>query len=237
MHEVRIFCINLMRTRELALWQRLALLGTFCDTLSRECAAGRQDALPAMLAEFAGLVASGELLASLDQIQPDHGAQAMVFATLWAEKGFDTPSRFQQAVIRQISEKLGADAQGQVSADTLVAVYVRGLARLDEALADAPFLLENYLLNEIFSRLFPFNTQDAYDSFLVLGARFGLLRLLLAAQCSTEGALPAIPELLAAVHLHCRRFQHDGNYTARVHQSMRDSGWASLDKLVMLLRA
>jgi len=236
MNEVRIFCINLMRTRELALWQRMTLLGVLCDALVRHCETGQQAAVPALLAQFAGLVESGEVLAPFEALAPDHRAQAMVFATLWAEKGFDTDSAFQQAIIERISARLGADEYGQASAETLVASYTRGLARLDDALAQAPFLLENYLLNELFSRLFPFNAPNAYDSFLVLTARFGLLRLLLAAECSGEGPLPSVSELLAVVHLHCRRFQHDTDYTTRVHGALRDSDWASLDKVTTLLR-
>ena len=236
MNDVRIFCINLMRTRELALWQRMALLGAFCDALSSRCEAGRHDSVPALMEEFIGLIEGGELLASLSQFQPDVPAQAQVFATLWGEKGFEAPSHFQQAVIRTISARLGANAEGKVDAGTLVAVYTRGLGRLEQALAAAPYLLENYLVNEMFGRLFPFNAPTAYDGFMVLAARFGLLRLLLAAQCSGEGELPSTADLLAVVHLHCRRFQHDKSYTARIHAALRDSGWASLDKLIALLR-
>jgi lysine-N-methylase len=236
MNDVRIFCINLLRTRELALWQRMALLGAFCDALASHCETGRQQAVPALLQEFIGLVESGELLASLSQFQPDVPAQAKVFATLWAEKGFAAPSHFQQAVIRAISARLGANAEGQVDAGTLVAVYIRGLERLEQALAAAPYLLENYLVNEMFGLLFPFNASGAYDGFVVLATRFGLLRLLLAAQCSGEDELPSTADLLAAVHLHCRRFQHDIHYTARIHDALRESGWASLDRMVALLR-
>lgn len=237
MNDIRIFCLNLLRTRELELWQRLALLGVFCESLSRHVAARNYDAVPAMLERFIGVVESGELLASLDGIQPNHQAQAMVFATLWGAKGFASPSQFQQAVIHRISAGLGADENGQVSSTALVAAYGRGLARLDQVLEDAPFLLENYLANEMFLHLFPFNAQDVYDSYLHLVARFGLLRLLLAAQCGAEEALPGIPLLISTVHLHCRRFQHDNDYTRLIHASLHDSGWASLEKLYSLLRA
>lgn len=235
MNELRIFCLNLLRTRELALWQRLALLGLFCEQLSRHLAAGQQAGVPAMLEEFIALIESGAPLAALDAIQPNHQAQAMVFATLWATKGFDTPSTFQQGVIKQISARLGADEQGQSSAASLLASYSNGLARLDEVLAQAPYLLENYLANEMFIHFFPFSAPDPYDSYLHLVARFGLLRFLLAAQCNSE-ELPPVSTLVATVHLHCRRFQHDYHYTRQLHTSLHDSGWAALDKLYCLLR-
>jgi len=236
MSEVRIFCINLLRTRELALWQRLAVLGTFCAALSGLCAEGRQDGIPGLIDDIVRVVENGELLASLASTRPDHASQAMVFSLLWSAQGFESPSPFQLEVIRQISAGLGANVHGQTSADALVAAYTRGLGRLDEAVAQAPYLLENYLANEMFGRLFPFERTDPYESYLRLVARFGLLRFLLAAQCNAE-TLPSLATLVATVHLHGRRFQHDPGYTASVDQALQDSGWAGLDRLGSLIRA
>lgn len=234
--ETRIFCLNLMRTRELPLWQRLALLGTFCDSLTQLCNSNRQAGIPDLIVEFTRLIEGGELIATLDLIQPAYQAQAMVFATLWATKGFETSSPYQQAMMEQIASRFGADANGQVSAEGLVEAYRRGLGRMDEALADAPWLLEHYLVNEMFSQLMPFGGSSPFDSYLQLVARFGLLRMLLAVQCNTEGAVPPIATLVATVQMHCRRFQHVPLYAKRVRESLYDSGWAEMGKLYTLLR-
>lgn len=236
MAEIRIFCLNLLRIRELALWQRLALLGVFCDTLNGVCARGEQETIPAMIDNFVRLVEDGQLVATLDLIQPDHDAQAMVFATLWATKGFASTSAHEEAMMQQISAKFGADAHGQVSADRLVGAYRRGLGRLDAALAEAPWLLEHYLVNEVFTELIPFNGATPYDSYVQLMARFGLLRLILAVQCNTEGDLPPLATMVSTVQLHCRRFQHVPGYTKRVNDSLYESGWAELGKLYTLLK-
>lgn len=236
MADIRMFCLNLMRTRELPLWQRLALLGTFCDTLAQLCTAGGQATIPTMIDDFVRVIENGELTAVLDPIQPDYAAQAMVFATLWAEKGFNTTSPFQEAMMQQIASRFGADASGQVSAEALVGAYRRGLARLDEALLSTPWLLENYVVNEIFSQLLPFGGSSPYDSYLQFISRFGLLRLLLAVQCNTEGEVPSAATLASTVNLHCRRFQHDPAYAKRVKEALYDSGWAEMATLYKLLR-
>lgn len=236
MAETRIFCLNLMRTRELALWQRLALLGAFCDALTVLCARSEQANIPATIAEFVRAIGSGELAGTLDVIQPDHESQAMVFATLWATKGFDARSQLERDVMQQISAGFGADTNGQVSTEGLIAAYRRGLGRLDEALADAPWLLENYVVNEMFTELVPFSGYSPYDSYLQLISRFGLLRLLLAVQCNTQGEVPPLSTLTTTAQVHCRRFQHDPTYVTRVKRSLYESGWAEMSKLYKLLR-
>jgi lysine-N-methylase len=75
-----------------------------------------------------------------------------------------------------------------------------------------------------------------YEHYLQLVSRFGLVRLMLAAQCNTDGALPDAAALVRTVHVFCRRFQHDDSFAAEVNQALKDSGWSRLDKVYSFLR-
>lgn len=237
MNEVRIFCLQLMRTDGLALWQRLAVLGVFCESLTSTLAASRHAEVPALIAHFADLVAQGDMVDALGTLQPNHAAQAMVFSTILADKGFQTATSMETEVVLSVGSRLGAGDDGMVDADTLVASYRRGLERLEQALQAAPHLLEHYVLNEMFLTLFPFVGNSPFDAYLQLVSRFGLLRLMLAAQCNTEGELPGPGLLVKTVHIYCRRFQHQNTFTQRVNGALHASGWGSLDKLYGFLRS
>ncbi|HWJ95086.1 MAG TPA: flagellin lysine-N-methylase, partial [Telluria sp.] len=82
--ELRIFCLNLVRLEGLAVWQRLALLGLFCEGLAQPLAAHDNGAVRALLDGFVALLEQGELLGTVAALQPDVEAQALVFSTLWA---------------------------------------------------------------------------------------------------------------------------------------------------------
>lgn len=237
MNDVRIFCLQLMRTTDLALWQRLAILGVFCERLNVTLANAQHVAVPALLRDFAILIEQGGIVDALRDLRPNHEAQAMVFSTLLADRGFTTTSRMQADQVRMIGANLGADESGQTTAEALVTAYTRGLERLGHALEQAPHLLENYVLNEMFLTLFPFYGVNPFDAYLQLVARFGLLRLILAAQCNNEGDLPDANALVNTVHVYCRRFQHQGTFARRVNGALHASGWASLDKLYGFLRS
>jgi len=237
-NEARIFCLNLMRTRELDLWQRLAMLGAFCETLDlvRSTEIGEPMRVQTMINDFILNIENGALSTAIEPIRSNHEAQAMIFATLWASKGFARPSPHQQTQMTLIAAGLGGNASGQVSGTDLVAAYRRGLDRLDIAIADTPWLLENYLLNEMFAHQFPVGSSSAYDSFLRLFSRFGLLRFLLAARCNADDVLPSPSMLTATVGLQARRFQHDRQFAEEVNRSLHESGWADLAKLNTLIR-
>jgi lysine-N-methylase len=192
--------------------------------------------VPSLLQEFATLVEQGSMVEALRELQPNYEAQARVFAAIFAEKGLITSTSVQSRMLLTVARNLGADDSGYTSPQALVSSYRRGLQRLDEALAAAPYLLENYLLNEMFMMLFPFGDSSPFDCYLQLVSRFGLLRLILAARCNVDGDVPGSAVLVDTVHDYCRRFQHDKLFSRRVNGSLHDSGWASLDRLYGYLR-
>ncbi len=237
LNELRIFCLNLMRAPGLELWQRLAVLGVFCEGLGGALKGGEPGAPRALMENFAALLEQGALQEALAEMQPDHSAQALVFSTLLAGKGFGTTSAVQRSVIEAVARGLGADpTSGQVGREQLIECYRRGVARLPAALEAAPHLLEHYLLNEMFAYFFPFDGADPFASYLQLVARFGLLRLMLAAQCNTEGALPDAATLVRTVQVCCRRFEHDPTFARQVNQALLHSAWGKLEKLYGFLR-
>ena len=232
LHEVRIFCLQLMRSAGLQLWQRLAILGVFCEQLSQVVKKNGPAAMLPLMDEFGGLVASGALLDALGDLQPDHASQAIVFATLWSGKEAPGRTPRQRAVIDAVTANLGADpVTGKASIDALVTAYTRGIQRLPQALDATPYLLEHYILNEMFLHVFPFDATDAYESYLQLVSRYGLLRLMLAAQCASNNPLPDAETLVETVQIFCRRFRHDPNFAKQTSEVLRGEGWDSLDKL------
>lgn len=237
MNEVRIFCLQLMRTDGLELWQKLAVLGVFCETLTDTLANGGHAAVPSLLDSFVSLVEQGLVLDALREMQPNHAAQARVFSTFWQSRTGLTASAVQNQVIAAIAAGLGGDpVSGTVTLENLTAAYSAGVTRLPEALEKAPHLLEHYILNEMFHDLFPFKGSSPYDHYLQLISRFGLLRLMLAAVCNTDGALPDAAALVRTVHVYCRRFQHDDNFAQRVNQALKSCGFDKLEKLYGFLR-
>lgn len=237
MNEVRIFCLQLLRTEGLELWQKLAVLGVFCERLTATLQQAGHAGIPALLQDFVAMVESGMVLDALRELQPNHEIQAQVFALLWQGKLGRRMSPVQQAVQEAVARGLGADVEtGQVSGDQLLEHYRSGLDRLADAMQAAPQLLEHYLLNEMFRGLFPFQSATPYEDYLKLISRFGLLRLMLAARCNADADLPSAQELSQTVQVFCRRFQHDNSWAVRVNTALKNSGWDGLEKVYGFLR-
>lgn len=241
MNEVRIFCLKLVRTQGLELWQRLGLLGYFCEQLSGLLQEGKHAQVAQLMENCVAMIENGLVGDALADMLPDHLSQAVVFASFWSGADLATrasvqKSAVQKKVIDAVVRGFGADTEsGAVAEEQVIEAYVAGLRRLPEALEATPHLLEHFLLNELFRELFPFNSGKPYDDFLQIIARFGLMRLMLAVQCNTEGSLPDASALVSTVQVFYRRFQHDPRF-ARMGQMLKKAGFGTLDKAYRFLR-
>lgn len=88
----------------------------------------------------------------------------------------------------------------------------------------------------MFLNLFPFDTAKPFNSYLRLITRFGLLRLMLAARCHPDGALPDAKALVQTVQVHSRRFHHNASLIRIVDEALGSGDWARLEKVFTLLR-
>lgn len=238
MNEARLFCMQVIRTEALELWQRLAVLGLFCEQLSAILAAPTDAKLRELISNFTEMIERGWVIEALGDMKPDHTTQAQIFAMLWQTKNTRTHSELQRKTMEQIAKGLGAvDESGIVGVDTLTDAYTVGVARLPDALRQAPHLLDHYLLNEMFRELFPFADSSPYQHYLRLVTRYGLVRLMLAALCNGAERLPTPDESINVVHIFCRRYQHDQHFASHVNTALKNSGWDKLEKVYRFLRA
>lgn len=237
MNEIRIFCFQLMRTEGLALWEKLAVLGVFCESITKAVEAGSQHAVPALIEELTVALDNGSITEALKDLRPSHANQAVIFAAMWEAKSLLSHSASQHLILDMIAKGMRTDDADERSHEQqIVDNYRRGIERLVDALREAPYLLEHYLLNEMFSTLFPFGDTTPYEHYLRLVSRFGMVRFVLAAQCNNSAALPAPALLAQTVQVFCRRFQHDPVFARRTSEALHSSGWDHLDKIYSFLR-
>lgn len=237
MNDVRFFCIQLVKSPDLLLWQKLALLGVFCENLTEALKNGGQEKVYQIIEEMSHLFSSGQFFNLFENMKPQYEIQAVTFALLWRLKNQGLTSKYQREVHDSISKSLGASSEsGKLPVSELTAHYEKGVNRIPEALKDAPFFLENYVLNEMFRENFPFGQAFPYEHYLRLITRFGLVRFMLASQCAEDENLPSLSSLSQTVQTFCRRFQHDNQFAVNVNNCLNTSGWSDLQKIFRFLK-
>ena len=241
-NEIRIFCIQLVRTEGLLLWQRLAVLGVFCEALDGLLKQGAGEQAGQLVNDFIALVESGQVVEALAGLPESHEMQSQFFALIWQLRNHGAGTASQEEIQAKVAAGLRPDVEavGEDEAKfeaLLAANYQRGLVRLNGALQATPWLLEHFILNEIIE-IFPFNRNTVLESYLQLIARFGLLRMMLAGVCNQSGeAVPDVALLVKTIQTFCRRFEHDNEFNQLVSNLLVNYADGRLDNVVVFLRA
>jgi len=235
-NEIRGFCFQLVRARELELWQRLAVIGHFCHQLDQLIQRQEHRDITEFLSRFIAQIENGEMLEKLTGVVFNYGVQAQLFFKFWEgqaeRKNSVTQARVQRAVAEGLCGKISGDEQSRQQ--VLTRNYLTGLQRSNRALESTPALLENYLLNEMLGEFFPFGAEAPYQHFLGLMARFGLLRLMLAGVCNAD-PLPEASMLITTTQVFARLYPHPA-FTGTARDALKYLGFDKPERFAELLR-
>ncbi len=172
-HAVRTAIVGLVKDRTRPLWLRLLRIGLLCQRLE-----GGGDA-PALIAGVLG----GDVDRELSAFEANRGARLEVAMRFSDERVRDETSgrRFQEtywAFVEGIASGAGDDLEQLGEAERL---YYRPFMQAH------PHVLENFVLNYVYQRLFPFGRaggerrieRGMFEEFVLLATQFGWMETLL----------------------------------------------------------
>jgi len=236
--KVQNFCLELLGKKDMLIWQKLVLLGLFCESISSLIKGDKLQQIDSVIIETRGLAASNEFFHILESIKAYHDIQALSFIYLWRANDKISHSQHQTEIRKKILSGLGFDLEtGQVNEAKVISSYVSGLQKLEESLKLAPDLITNYILNEIFTSNFPFERGSPFEDYIKLITRFGMVRFLLAAVCNDSEDVTDPQTLTDVIQVFCRRYQHNQNFANDVEKALSNAGWDNLDKAFKFIKS
>lgn len=235
MYETRNWCMQLLQTVELDLTDRLAILGLLCDQLEVLIRERRQAELPLVLNQMTQLVESGALLESVAALPHDDLLQVQLFASLFCG---NAPSPYfprQLHVFATVARGLGAGVVGKIDSETMAGNYSFG-REFVLTNDDLNAVLQRYLLNEVFSSLFPWSYDSPYQHYQRLIVCFGIIRLMLAGYAAAHQRAPTAAEAADVIQVFCRLYAHNAEFTSGVEGLLNRCGWNTMSKLFAVLK-
>ena len=240
---IREFTVRLITNRRYPLWQRLFLLGTFSRRLDAIAHDERKRTVPEFLLDFGEAVDSGTLSAVIESIRPDPATQLEIVLQLVELRGGPCASprllECLTAFASGIGCRPGATRADQI--DRYEAAYRENYTPFFER---HPHILENYLLNQMFRQLFPFDTvlfhpaatPDCAASFASLATRFALIKGMLIGVAGFYGERISEAHVVQVVQTVSRHFEHSPQFLEHAATLLRVRSMNTAKGLTMLIR-
>ena len=241
---IRRLVLALVRNRAYPLWQRLFLLGLFCQRLDTIADGKLQSDIPAFLDDFEGTVASRDQLISMESLPLDHAAQLDVvlrLAGMMLHRSNVRPRFVEciQAFTTGIGNGPGATLESLAthSAHAHDCYYAPFFDR-------HPHVLENYLINTIIRCRFPFGAEGAQAAAPVsmtrecalLTAQFALLKGLLIGVAGFHREAFSAAHVVHTVQAASKHFEHHPEFLNLAYDLLVESRMDGARGMSILLR-
>jgi len=160
--EIRGFTLLLLRDRSYPLWQRLFILGMFCNRLNEMIARREGAFVPQLLRNYAQMIEEGKLRGMMDGIPVPGEAQLVLVMEIVRRNlaiQVNDPShvRFHECVQDFLK---GIQYEDSSTVESRVPFLAEARRIYYEPFMRAqPFIVENYLVNHVFKTRFPFGVN------------------------------------------------------------------------------
>jgi len=228
---IRSVVLKLVGNRRYSLWQRLFLIDVLCRRLDSIAGGELKRSVPAFLADFEANVASGALRPAMETLPVDSAVQLDVvlrLAGLMLHKSNIRPRFVEcvQAFTAGIGNGPGA------TLESLAAHYSFAHDRFYAPFMDRhPHIMENFLVNTILRRQFPFGKEgmragaqlEKAREFSLLAAQFALMRGLLIGVAGHHGPAFSAAHIVHTVQAASKHFEHHPEFLSMAHALLKES--------------
>lgn len=235
MEDTQALIFQILRSQDITLAHRLRIIGLFCERLTELLKQHQPEAVPGLLQELEADLDSGAAMAPFAGMREllDVQAQIATSLSLLGAETFQSPQV--QRILALAAGGLGFTGNQAPDGAVLVSAYELGTARLCEAMASLPWLLEHFVLNEVLRTLFPWGLDYPKQQFAALVVRFATIRLILVGRAAGQDQLLTPQELAETVQAACRRYVHDTNYNRNLDRVLIEMRWEDLSLLLALV--
>lgn len=243
-HEVRQAIALLLRDRARPLWQRMILLGMLCRQLGDITSPEQDVAVPALLAEYAEVVATRSLRQELENLAAQPAAQldfVLQLSDLRVRAGA-SGERFREC----LADALNGLGYSPVALNADYSErYLQAERQFFRPLMDQhPWLLENYLLNYVYRTLFPFGHEasahsaprDIASEYMLLAAQYSALQGLLIGIAGHYREQFGLQHVVRLVQSFSKAVEHNPKFLAQIGAFLRTRNLDTPQGMVTLLK-
>lgn len=231
---IRFFVIQVLQNRELSINERMLIIGMFCRKLQDLIDRGSVHEIPGAIMSYEKFVSEKGLDLNFTDSTQTAKIQMLLLTSLIdarSQTGFSS-HRFVQCFEEFLK---GIKYSYNASVDNVIENYQRALSIYYLPFMNQhEYLLENYLVNSVFSKLFPLaSTNSIFEEFILLAVDYSLIKLLLIGMAGYHESL-TVELTVKLVQSFEKAFEHNPMFSQQLLDAFKDKGYATMPYMAIL---
>lgn len=235
--EIRMFSIQIIKSRDYELWERMIILGLFCKAINETCEKNEVDSIPKVIENYTEMIMQGIFKDSLKDITSQNTIQMEILKELAEEKIFIGVSN--QRYVDCFSDfLLGIKYNGNISLDELANNYNKAYNDYySKLMLKYEYILENFLVNQIFLRVFPFSKGfNIYDNYVLLTIEYSLIKMHLIGMSGFYKETFNVDLVIKLIQSFSKVVDHSDDYLKHIMKLMKDNEYTSIAYMTILVK-
>ncbi len=235
--DLRIFIISLLQDRTYQLWQRLVILGLFCNKLTQLVSACEVHEIPKLIATYRNNLEQDIYRSELDTIPNELTIQMELMKEL-ADERFLTNinnSRFLECFAEFLH---GVQYTAEAKKEEIGARYAEAHNTYYQPfMAQHEYILENYLVNYVFKNLFPVNGEKyILDNYVLLIVHYAMIKMLLIGIAGFHKENFGTDQVIKLIQSFSKVIEHNNAYVKQAFKLLKDNNMNTLAYMAILIK-
>lgn len=234
--DLRIFTITTLQNRNISIEDRLIILGLFLRKYEAIGPVDISEKTRALIVEFNKDINSGAFSDSINQLPTNISFQVSMCKSLIKYRtSFPITSKRYLECFDEMVKGLGMETE--LGSEEVIRQYTEAYEINYKPFMDQhEYILENYLVNYVFTNLFPFDKKSVTDSFMMLVLNFSMIKQHLIGMAKFHEGL-TMDLIVKLVQSYTKTVDHNIAYLQNVEKLMKEHGYVTLAHMVVLVKS
>lgn len=236
-HELRSFTIQVLKSRDYELWERLVVLGLFYQNLEEAFKQKKEEEIECLIEKYINLVIQGDIKNELAKIPVMPKMQLEILSSMLRglcseEIDSDCYMECLSAVLEGL--QLSAEAINQKTEMAYKEAYEEYYLPF---LKQYEYILENYLVNFVFRTLYPFSGEKrVFDNYVTLIVHYSLLQMHLIGMAGFYKDNFNTDLVIKLISSFGKVIEQNSEYLNRVKNFIKDNQFDSMKYMAILIK-
>ncbi|WP_416044601.1 flagellin lysine-N-methylase [Clostridium tyrobutyricum] len=236
--KLRIFSISLLQNRKYSITNRLIILGLFIKNIQECVNSEKIKLIPSIIQKYNNIIENGDLEEYLNSIPANLNIQVELMKEFNDQRFLTRFSKNAQSYINCVIEFLkGMEYTDKSNIEDIVKLYRESYLDIYEPfMKDHEYILENLLVNHVFSKLFSINSKEGvFDDYMKLVIYYSLIKMLLIGMAVYNKKLDE-NVIIRLVYSFSRAIEHNNVFFNNTFKLFKQNGYNTMAYMAILIK-
>ncbi|GCD08995.1 flagellin lysine-N-methylase [Clostridium tagluense] len=232
--DIRVGAITILQNRKLSIEQRLILVGLMINKIEESKKNGRLESIPDHIDYYVNKIDIDELKELIDSLPNNLEIQMKILEQIIA---FSSNGTLRKNYVEHIEKfKKGLGIEGEIQIDECIKAYKEATKEYYQPyIKDREYIFENYLVNDVFQRMFPYRDDNFFNEYMILVLNYSIIRLLLTGMASCDKELTDTM-VIDLIYSFSRAVLHNSMFIKSFIDALNENKFNTLSYMIVLIK-